>query len=82
MKHKFLALPCISNQVGHTVRPYELDGEVIYEMDLNLLLQDEAMGEKTQVTNLANAISEKLGVPINPENLVGYLNERCIETQD
>lgn len=78
-KYKFKALPCISDKVGNTIRPYELDGEVIYEMPLNKLLEDEAKGRNDQIMALSKSISKKIGKEINPDMLVQYLKDKYIE---
>jgi len=82
MKYSFEALPCVSDQTGNTVRPYAINGKVIYNMSLQSLFEDEIHGRKTEVEKLANAVSKEIGVNINPENLVKYLTDKKIIVAD
>lgn len=79
MRYKFVALPCESDAAGNVVRPYALDGEVIYKMSIENFLT--AMGQNTQpeIEALIQKIEEKTGVLLTHDELSKALKDRYID---
>lgn len=78
IKHKLTPLPCINDENGQTLRPYKIDEEIIFYLNMENVLLDEAEGKNTEITRLANAINARLKTKLSLEDIAIALNEGFI----
>ena len=61
-------LPCASSPNGNVVRPFTLNGEIIYNYPINSTMMDEDAAKK-EIMKLCIEIRNKTGIELVPEDI-------------
>ena len=79
MGFKFEGLPCESDAAGNVVRPWAIDGEVIYKMSMDNFLDNVGDEIQPEINTLIEKIKEKTGVLLSPDELSLAIREKHID---
>ena len=67
-EHILKPLPCVSSPTGVVVRPFDLNGEVIYNYPINATMENDGNARKEMI-KLCMEIRNRTGIELIPEDI-------------
>lgn len=79
----FGALPCESNATGDVVRPFTIEGKVIFRFNINAtVVNDEKDDNEDQVKALCEAIQARTRINVDPKRIIELVRKGKITMLD